>query len=321
VREGLFIKKNKDRWEKVQQGAISDADELAKNFIELTDDLAYAKTFYPSSRVTRYINSLAAAIYLSIYQNQKEEQSRLTQFWKYDVPTTVYKHRYTILFVLGLFLLFFAVGFFSSIHDEGFVRDALGNDYVEMTEKNIEAGNPFGVYQSGNSFLMWLGLMINNIVVSFIFFGKGLLFGIFSIPSLIKEAMRLGAFEHMFYAKGLGSQAVVTVLIHGLLELTAIIMASAAGVVMGKSVLFPGTITRLEALRIGVKDGLKIVIGLIPVFALAAFFEGFVTRYYKMPLFFSLLLLLFSAVLIIGYFVIYPILLKKSKPSAASYVK
>lgn len=321
MREGLFIKKNKNRWEKVQQGAISDADELAKNFIELTDDLAYAKTFYPSSRVTRYINSLAAAIYLSIYQNQKEEQSRLLQFWKFDVPATVYKHRYTFFFALGLFLLFFGVGFFSAIHDESFVRDALGNDYVVMTEKNIEEGNPFGVYQSGNSFLMWLGLMINNIVVSFMYFAKGLLFGILSITSLIKEAMRLGAFEHMFYAKGLGSQAIITVLIHGLLELTAIIMASAAGVVMGKSVLFPGTVKRLDALRTGVKDGLKIVIGLIPVFALAAFFEGFVTRHYKMPVVYSLLLLLFSAVLIVGYFVIYPTLLFKSKSTVAAHVK
>ncbi len=313
MREGLFIKRNKDRWEKVKQGTITDADDLAKNFIELTDDLAYARTFYPNSKVTHYINSLASRIYLSIYQNQKEENNRLVNFWKFDVPITIYKHRKIVLFAFVLFVLFFSVGFFSSMHDETFVRDALGEDYVEMTLKNIEEGNPFGVYQYGNSFLMWMGIMINNIIVSFIYFVKGIVFGIFSITSLVKEAIRIGAFEQMFYAKGLGLQAVITVLIHGLLELTAIIITCSGGVVMGISLLFPGTLNRLDALRQGVKDGLKIVIGLMPVFMLAAFFEGFVTRHYKMPIFFSLMLLSISAIFIIGYFVIYPIFLNKRR--------
>ncbi len=311
MREGLFIKKNKDRWGKVQQQAITDADDLAKNFIELTDDLAYAKTFYPHSKVTTYINSLASKIYLQVYQNKKEEKSRLLHFWKYEMPLTVYKHRHTLLVSFILFLLFFMVGFFSSMHNETFVRDALGDGYVDMTQKNIDEGNPFGVYQYGNSFLMWLGIMINNIIVSLFYFVKGILFGILSIMSLIKEAIRLGAFEQMFYAKGLGVQAVMTVLIHGMLEITGIIMAAGAGVVMGKSILFPGTARRLEAFQQGIKDGLKIVIGLLPVFATAAFFEGFVTRYYKMPLILTTLLLLGSGIFIIGYFVIYPLLLHR----------
>ena len=296
----------------MQQEVLTGADETAKNFIELTDDLAYAKTYYPNSRTTQYINSLAAKIYLGIYQNRKEDSSRIIKFWKYDVPAVIYQYRRTILFCLLVFLVFFAVGFFSSLHDDTFVRDALGEDYVAMTEKNIEEGNPFGIYRSGNSFFMWLGIMINNIMVSLFYFVKGILFGILSLTELIKEAIRLGAFEHMFYAKGLGAQAVITILIHGMLELTAIIIACAAGVIMGKSMLFPGTVTRLDALRTGVKDGLKIVIGLMPIFMMAAFFEGFVTRHYQMPLVVSLLLLLTSAIFVIGYFVVYPIWLHRS---------
>ena len=60
LREGLFIKKNKDRWERLEIDAPASPDEMAKDFTRLVDDLAYAKTFYPTSRVTRYINSLAA---------------------------------------------------------------------------------------------------------------------------------------------------------------------------------------------------------------------------------------------------------------------
>jgi uncharacterized membrane protein SpoIIM required for sporulation len=311
LREGLFIKKNKDRWEKVQQGKVTDADETAKEFIQLVDDLAYAKTFYPASKVTQYINSLAAKIYLSIYQNRKEESNRLINFWKTDLPLTIRKHHSIILFSFLIFLLFFCVGFFSSMNDEQFVRQMLTDNYVDMTEQNIENGNPFGVYQYGNSLLMWIGFMINNITVSLKYFVKGIFFGILSLYSLITESVRLGAFEYMFYKHGLGGRAVLTVLIHGILELTAIIIACAAGVVMGKSILFAGTISRLDSLRQGAKDGVKIIIGLMPVFIVAGFFEGFVTRYYKMPLLVSLFLLLLSSVFVIWYFIIYPILLQK----------
>lgn len=309
----MFIKRNKDRWEKVQQGAATDPDEMATNFIQLVDDLAYAKTFYPTSRVTHYINSLAARIYLGIYQNRKEESNRIVNFWKRDLPLTIRKHHGVILFSFIIFAVFFSIGFFSSMKDDSFVRQMLGDDYVNMTEENIENGNPFGVYQSGSSFLMWVGFMINNIMVSLMYFVRGIAFGVLTITALMKESVRIGAFEYMFYAKGLGGQAVVTILLHGLLELTAIIIACAAGIVLGKSFLFPGTIKRLDALRQGAKDGVKIVIGLMPVFAVAAFFEGFVTRHYKMPLFLSLSLLAVSATFVIWYFILYPVRLQRKK--------
>ncbi|HEY9362148.1 MAG TPA: stage II sporulation protein M [Chitinophagaceae bacterium] len=310
MREGLFIKKNKDHWLKVQEMQEADADQVAKDFTHLVDDLAYARTFYPTSKVTRYINGLAAKIYLNIYQNRKEESNRLVTFWKYDLPLTIRKHQKVILFAFILFALFFAIGFFSAKTDETFVRDVLGDDYIRMTEKNIADGNPFGVYQSGNAFLSWMGIMINNIVVSLMYFVKGIFFGIFSITSLIQEAIRIGAFEQFFFARGYGLQSILTVFIHGTLEITAIIIAAAAGIVMGKSFLFPGTIKRLDALKQGTKDGVKIVIGLMPVFIIAAFFEGYVTRHYRMPVVFSILILLVSLCFVIGYFIVYPIVLE-----------
>jgi uncharacterized membrane protein SpoIIM required for sporulation len=313
LREGLFIKKNKDRWERVEHETAATADEMAKDFTQLVDDLAYAKTFYPTSRITKYINSLTSRIYLGIYQNRKERSNRLVHFFKYDVPFTIGKHHVVMLFALAVFLLFFSVGFFSSLQDETFVRQVLGNGYVDMTEKNIEEGNPFNVYADSNPLYMWVRIMINNIMVSFTYFFRGILFGIPSIAALAKESMRLGAFEHMFYAKGLGSQAIVTVLLHGMLELTAIIITCGAGVIMGKSYLFPGTHSRLKSLQEGAKDGVKVVVGLVPIFIVAAFIEGFITRYYKMPLWMSLSFLFISAAFITWYFIIFPAILYRRK--------
>ncbi len=313
MREALFIKKNKERWERIQDHPSTNADDMAKDFTQLVDDLAYAKTFYPSGKVTRYINGQASKIYVGIYQNRKEESNRLVTFWKYELPLTIRKYHGLVLFTFILFVLFFIVGFFSSGHDPAFVRSVLGDGYVDMTEENIAQGNPLGVYDSGNALLAWIGIMINNIMVSFTYFARGLSFGLLTVTSVAKEAITLGAFEYMFFSKGFGWPSAMGVLIHGMLELTAIIIACAAGLVMVKSFLFPGTLKRMDSLKRGVKDGVKIVVGLMPVFLIAAFFEGFVTRHYKMPLLINALILAASFSFIIWYFVIYPIRLGKRR--------
>jgi uncharacterized membrane protein SpoIIM required for sporulation len=61
----------------------------------------------------------------------------------------------------------------------------------------------------------------------------------------------------------------------------------------------------------GAKRGVKIIIGLVPVFIMAGFLESFVTRLTEMPDFLKLLIILVSLTFIIGYFVIYPILLNR----------
>jgi uncharacterized membrane protein SpoIIM required for sporulation len=289
LREALFIKKNKDRWLKIQKQPSENPDEMAADFTQLVDDLAYAKTFYPSGQVTHFINSQASKIYLSIYKNRKEESNRLVTFWKYDLPLTIRKHHKVVLFCFLYFLVFFAIGFFLSRKD------------------NISRGNPFGIYEHGNVFLSWLSLMIHNIRVSFLMFAAGIFCGVPSMYMSAHNAVMLGAFDQFFTAKGLGIDFWLVVFIHGTLEITALIISSAAGIVLGKSFLFPGTIRRIDAFKQGAKDGVKIMIGLMPVFALAAFFEGFITRLYNDISWFTTAIFILSVVFVIWYFIIYPV--------------
>lgn len=294
---------------------------MASNFVQLIDDLGYAKTFYPSSRITRFINSIASKIYIKIYQNRKEESNRLVKFWKEEVPLAIAKHYRILLFTTFIFLLFYILGFFSASYDPELASGILGADYIQMTEKNIADGNPFGVYQTGNAFLTWLGIMINNVVVVLIAFVKGIVLGIFSLNALIENAMMVGVFHQMFAAKGLGFEFILAVMLHGTLELTAIVVGCAAGVIMGTSYIFPGTSSRLEAFKSGTKDAVKIIVGLVPIFGIAAFFEGFITGFYKMPLALNLFLLSLSALFVIWYFIIHPFRLsKKLKANTAALV-
>ena len=313
MREALFIKKNRERWLKNQHNPADDADEMARDFTQLVDDLAYAKTFYPSSKVTGYINSQASKIFLSIYKNRKEESNRLVKFWKYDLPLTIFKHHRVVLFTFIIFLIFFSIGFFASQQDEGVTRSFLGDGYVDQTIENIEKGNPFGIYEQGNPFLSWLNLMIHNIRISLLVFTSGVFAGIPSLYLMVQNAAMVGAFDQFFSAKGLGLQFFMVVFVHGTLELTAIIIAGAAGLILGKSFLFPGTIRRIDAFKQGAKDGVKIMIGLMPVFGLAAFFEGFITRLYNDISVFTTIITSASIVFVIWYFVIYPIRIGNSR--------
>ncbi|MBS1668168.1 MAG: stage II sporulation protein M [Bacteroidetes bacterium] len=311
MREGLFIRKNLEKWKKLQDDPATDPDEVASEFTELVDDLGYAKTFYPHSKVTPYLNGLASKVYLGIYKNKKEESSRIVRFWKTELPLVVRKYHREILYAFLIFTGFAILAAFSAAHDESFVRGVLGDRYVEMTEANIAKGDPFGVYKSEDQMTMFMAIAFNNIKVSFVIFVAGFLLSLGTVWFLFKNGVMLGAFQYYFFAKGLGWKSVLVIWIHGTMEISSIIIAGAAGFVLGNSILFPGTYKRLDSLRRGGRDGLKMLVGLVPVFIAAAFLEGFVTRYATMPIWLSIFILSASLFFILWYFVIYPIRLEK----------
>jgi uncharacterized membrane protein SpoIIM required for sporulation len=313
VREGQFIRQNIAKWKSYQYEPTRDPDEMALRFTELVNDLGYAKTFFPQSKVTVYLNKLASGIYLDIYKNKKEGTSRILRFWKTDLPLVMRKYHRELLYSFVFFVFFAILAAFSAANDDHFVRGVLGDGYVEMTEQNIAKGDPFGVYKGESPLYMFLWIAINNIKVSFLIFITGLLAGFGTVFLLFQNGIMLGAFQYYFFSKSLGWKSVLVIWIHGTLEISAFIVAGTAGIILGRSILFPGTFTRLPALKNAAKDGVKMMIGLIPVFIAAAFLEGFVTRYSQMPVWLSLLILISSASFIIWYFVLYPIKLARKK--------
>src|ERR1700712_5466803 len=114
MREALFIKQNTQRWKDYENPADNDPDRLAESFISITDDLAYAKTFYPKSKTTQYLNGLAARFHQSIYKNKKEKSTRFLTFWRLELPLVFYKHRMVLLYAFLFFLAFSLMGALSA---------------------------------------------------------------------------------------------------------------------------------------------------------------------------------------------------------------
>lgn len=310
MKEIIFISKNNERWKQFEQLQTKqhqcEPDTLADLFIQLTDDLSYARTYYPESNITKYLNELTFRAHLQIYKNKKEKKSRIKTFWKYEFPLLFQQNQKYFIYAFVIFIIAVSIGVLSTLFDDGFVRLILGDRYVNMTLNNIEHGDPLAVYKKMNEIDMFLGISVNNIYVSFLAFVFGIFLSVGTGYILFSNGVMLGSFITFFWQKGLFTDAMFTIWIHGTLEIFAIIVAGAAGLMLGNSMLFPGTYSRINSFRRGVLNGLKTIIGLLPVFLVAAFFEGFITRYTKMPYALRGFIIFSSFAWICWYFFIYP---------------
>jgi uncharacterized membrane protein SpoIIM required for sporulation len=128
---------------------------------------------------------------------------------------------------------------------------------------------------------------------------------------LFSNGIMLGAFMMLFYREQQLAQALPVIMLHGTIELSSIVVAGGAGFVMGNSLIFPKTYSRLVSFKDGAVKGMKIVMGLIPFFIMAGFIESFITRYAFMHWSIKALIIGFSATLMIYYFLFYPFVLKR----------
>lgn len=314
MKEALFLKNNVDKWKQYEEllTTSNNPDQLSSSYIELTDDLAYARTFYPKSKTVSYLNNLSSKFHQQLYKNKKESSTRIWSFWQYELPFLFRQYHRYLLYAFLFFLAFLAVGVLSANGDHNFVRLVLGDHYVNMTLENIQKGDPFGVYGKSRQLPMFMHIAFNNIRVAFLAYVSGISGGVITVMLLMYNGIMLGSFEAFFFQQGQGVDSLVTIFIHGTIEISVIIVAGCAGLVLGSSLLFPKTYNRWQSLIKGGRDAMKIAFGLVPFFLLAAFFESFVTRHYlEMPILLKCFILACSLSLIIWYFIIYPIQLHR----------
>lgn len=311
MKEIVFINRNTQRWKSLEElisrpGEVS-PETLAGLYFQLTDDLAYARTYFPDSRITLYLNNLTVKAHHLIYKNKKIGKKGFINFWKNKYPAIIRENQRYIVYALIILLISAGIGALSATYDTDFVRLILGDSYVNMTLENIKNKDPLAVYKAAGKFEMFLGITLNNIRVSFMAYIAGLIISVGSGYILFQNGVLLGSFMQLFYSYGLLKDCLLTVFIHGTLEIFAIIVAGAAGIVLGNSIVFPGTYKRIVSFRKGVQKSIQMLIGLIPVFIVAGFLEGFVTRHSNMPDAVKLTIILSSLMIIGFYFIYYPI--------------
>jgi uncharacterized membrane protein SpoIIM required for sporulation len=309
MRETDFIRQNKAKWdefEKILASDKKDPDKLSNLFIQVSDDLSYSRTFYRNRSVRIYLNTLAQQIFSSLYKNKKTRTRRFGEFWKEELPQLVWTSRRAFLISFLVFVLSTGIGIFSCIHNPEFLRVILGDDYVNMTIANIKKHDPMAVYKEMHQVDMFFGIAVNNLLVSVKIFLFGLVFSIGSVGYIAFNGIMLGAFQYFFYEQGLLAESALTIWMHGTLEMSAMVVAGAAGITMGNGLVFPKTYSRSQSFMISARRGLKILLGIVPIVVLAAIIESFVTRYTELPNVFRICVIGFSLAFILGYFVWLP---------------
>src|ERR1035437_7493868 len=310
MNEIQFLHKNIKKWEAFE--AIldnknhSNPDVVSDMFINLTDDLAYSRTYFPNTKGTQYLNQLTQKAHRTIYQNQPINKNRIITFWESEFPLIIYGSRKEIFVSFAILVLSVLIGIISNKYDSGFARIILGDGYVNMSLSNIHKGDPLAVYKSMNQVDMFLGITLNNIKVSFMAFAMGLFTPIGAGFIMLKNGVMLGTFHSFLAEQGFLLDSIATIWVHGTYEIFAVTVAGGAGIVMGNGIIFPKTYSRIESFRRGAIRGSKMVIGLIPVFVVAGFLESFVTRYTQAPYILRFAIILFSLMSIVYYFYIYP---------------
>ena len=149
MKETSFIKQNKKKWarfEKLSGKKGNAPDEVSELFTEITEDLSYARTFYPRRSVRVYLNQLAQGVFTNLYKQRKQPIGSFVKFWAETLPLEMYRARFNLLTAFIFFVIAAIIGAISQHYDPEFVNSILGDSYVKQTERRILDGNPMGIY-------------------------------------------------------------------------------------------------------------------------------------------------------------------------------
>ncbi|MCW8312629.1 stage II sporulation protein M [Sphingobacterium thalpophilum] len=310
MREASFVERNKEKWTLIENNlSISkdvDPDVLASNYIELTNDLAYAQTFYPESKVRKYLNELAVTAHQKIYKDQKASNNKFRSFVMEEIPQAIWSIRRPLMYSLLIFILASVIGFLSAMYDVDFVRLILGDQYVDSTIESIRAGDPAAVYGKGSNFGSAIWITINNVRVAFMAFAFGLFLSVGTGYILFSNGIMLGAFHQLFFQYGVMGKAMSAIWIHGTIEISVIVVAGGCGFAIGNSLLFPGSYTRLASFVRTAKTAMKVLLSTVPFFVVAGTLEGFVTRYYEVSVWLCVIIIVLSLLGIVYFYIINP---------------
>lgn len=283
MKEEQFIYNNSKLWKELEslsnvvnkKGIKSLSSKDVKRFLHLfrqsSHHLAYARTHYPKSSVVEYLNSLVGRCHNHIYAVKKVPSREFFKYISYGFPKLLKEYKWSIITSFS----FFAIGLLLSLLLVLYNPDNAGLFLPANMAENIKGGKSGG--GAWNYPLMSSYIMYNNISVSLKAIVFGITLGIGTIYVLFINGTVLGALTGIVYLYGDPVNYWSLILPHGIIELTAIFISGAAGLIIAKSILLPGEYTRGHSLIDGAKKAVSLIMGIIIMLVIAGIIEGFFT--------------------------------------------
>ncbi|HEY6328407.1 MAG TPA: stage II sporulation protein M [Blastocatellia bacterium] len=269
--------------------------EFGRLYRRTAADLAIAREEVKDRRLINYLNHLVGRAHGAIYRSESSGFAGIVTFLRYEFPALF---RATFKYTLVSFLIVLAGTVF------GWVMCSVDESFADRIQpgirQDIAAHRDWTAEVKDASPLMSTRIQTNNITVTFFAFAGGTLAGLGTFYVLLTNGLMVGVVlglcvKYHFWKIPLFMCG------HGVIELTAIFIAGGAGLMIGKAILMPGDLKRVDAL---VKNGLnaiKLIMGCVPMLLIAGFIEGFISPA-DIPAYFKLSVSAASAIALVAYF-------------------
>lgn len=260
-----------------QTGDAPDAARLARLYRAACEQLALARARAYPAHLTNRLESLTQRAHRLIYRRTDYGAARFAQLFLLDFPQAVRAHwRYVLVagLVFGVPLLLLGLatyldpGFILTLHDAQAVRG-----YEDMYGP---AAASIGRERGADTDWMMFGFYIrHNISIAFRCFAGGIMLGLGSLYALAYNGAIIGSLAGYLTARGHAETFYSFVVTHGAFELSAAVLAGAAGLRLGHALLAPGRRTRRAALELAARESAVLVYGVVAMLLIAAGLEAF----------------------------------------------
>lgn len=243
----------------------------------VTADLARARAYRAPAGVVFGLEKWAGAGHNLLYRAKRRSGKPVGRWLAAGLPQAVRRNRRAA--ALAALLLFgpMAATYRAVRADPALVRSIMPAEMLARAE-NTAQGDIDAQYldmPSGAMPMLASGVMVNNLGVAFVAFAGGMLAGAGTVLLLVLNGVVLGAAFGLYANQQVLGVILAFVLPHGVMELTAICLAGAAGLTLGSALLVPGRRTRRTALVERGRAALSVLAGSAALLVVAGVVEGF----------------------------------------------
>jgi len=240
----------------------------------VSSDLMRAQAAGYSPDVIALLDGLAARAHNTLYSAPPYRMRAVWELVAADFPRTLRRHGRFFALAIALFVLPGALGFAGAMRSRAFALQILPAESVAQMEEAYAEGFGKGRKAGVNTFMTGF-YVFHNVGIAFQCFATGVLFGLGSVFFLVYNGLTIGAVAGLVTAAGHGRNLLTFTCTHGAFELTAIVIAGTAGIVMGYALVDTRGRTRLGSLQARAREIVYLVVGAALMLLVAAGIEGF----------------------------------------------
>jgi uncharacterized membrane protein SpoIIM required for sporulation len=247
---------------------------LGECYRSVAADLAFARRRFPADPVVGQLERLAQRGRQAVY-GAARSRNTVREFASHGYWRRIRERPLLLLLSFVCLALPTLLAGFWAWRDPGPASGLVPGAYQSVTQPR-QPGQDLGVSVEDQSDLA-AEIFTNNIQVTFLAFGGGMLLGLGTLYVLVQNGVLMGAIAGLAIGAGNGRPFFELVVAHGVLELSCIVVAGLAGLRLAAAIIDPGTKTRIDALRTEARAAVEIIVGTMPWLVVAGLVEGFLT--------------------------------------------